>query len=60
MCLRAVAALSSHHYRERSRGEEGLGAHAVSSYGPEGMLQEGFLSHFLRLLLHLILFEDFR
>ncbi|CAA6673264.1 unnamed protein product [Spirodela intermedia] len=59
MCLRAVAALSSHHYRERSRGQEGLGAYAVSSYGPEGTLQEGFLSHFLRLLLHLILFEDF-
>ncbi|XP_078429331.1 exportin-4 protein isoform X2 [Wolffia australiana] len=58
MCLRSVAALSTNHYTERAGGREGLGAYALTVYGSEGGLQEGFMCHFLRLLLQLILFED--
>uniref|UniRef100_A0A1D1XQV5 Exportin-4 n=1 Tax=Anthurium amnicola TaxID=1678845 RepID=A0A1D1XQV5_9ARAE len=59
MCLRAVNALASHHYKERTKGNEGLGAYAMGVYGPDGKWQEGFLGYFLQLLLQLLLFEDF-
>ncbi|XP_020259813.1 exportin-4 isoform X1 [Asparagus officinalis] len=60
MCLRAVNALASYHYKERVAGKGGLGAHAIVSQGSNGKLQESIVSHFLRLLLQLLLFEDFR
>lgn len=59
-CLRAVNALASYHYKERNAGNEGLGAQATGSHGSNGKLQDSILSHFLRLLLQLLLFEDFR
>lgn len=57
MCLRAVYALASYHYKRRNAGREGLGAHAIDS---QGTVQESILRHFLRMLLQLLLFEDFR
>lgn len=60
MCLGAVSALASYHYKERIAGKEGLGAHVVSSQQSNGESHENILRHFLQLLLHLLLFEDFR
>lgn len=60
MCLRAINALASYHYREQAVGKEGLAAHIGDSQGSNGRLQENILSHFLRLLLQIILHEDFR
>ncbi|KAK8956358.1 hypothetical protein KSP40_PGU008631 [Platanthera guangdongensis] len=60
MCLRAINALASYHYREKIAGREGLAAHIVDSQGSNGRLQENILRHFLRFLLQLILHDDFR
>ncbi|KAJ0967573.1 hypothetical protein J5N97_024490 [Dioscorea zingiberensis] len=60
MCLRAVDALASYHFKEKIAGKEGLGARAIDSHGTNGELQESILKHFLRMLLQLLLFEDFR
>lgn len=60
MCLRAINALASFLYRDKTAGREGLVARTVDSKGSNGELQENISSHFLRLLLQLILFEDFR
>lgn len=59
-CLRAVDALVSYHFKSRVKGEEGLGAYAIDCQGTNGELQESILKHFLRILLQLLLFEDFR
>ncbi|XP_077228967.1 exportin-4 protein isoform X3 [Tasmannia lanceolata] len=59
VCLSALNALASYHYKERSIGKEGLGAHAEGFEDPNGKLQEGILSRFLQSLLHLLLFEDY-
>nr|XP_010934314.3 LOW QUALITY PROTEIN: exportin-4-like [Elaeis guineensis] len=59
-CLSAVNALASYHYKERNAGKEGLGAQTTDSHGLNGNLQDSILSHFLKLLLQLLLFEDFR
>ncbi|KAH7691116.1 Nuclear transport receptor exportin 4 (importin beta superfamily) domain-containing protein [Dioscorea alata] len=59
-CLRAVDALVSYHFKSRVKGEEGLGAYAIDSQGTNGELQESILKRFLRILLQLLLFEDFR
>ncbi|MQL87164.1 hypothetical protein Taro_019699, partial [Colocasia esculenta] len=59
MCLRAINALASYRYREMTMGKKGIGAHGVGVHGPDGKLQEGFLAHFLHLLLELLLFGDF-
>ncbi|KAF6154762.1 hypothetical protein GIB67_032374 [Kingdonia uniflora] len=54
MCLGALNALASYHYKERAAGKAGLGSHAQT-----GKSQEGVLSRFLQSLLHLLLFEDY-
>ncbi|GER48788.1 exportin-4 [Striga asiatica] len=59
LCLRAVKALASYHYKDRGAGKVGLGSHATSYKGPDGKFHEGILSRFLRSLLQLLLFEDY-
>ncbi|XP_021888651.1 exportin-4 isoform X1 [Carica papaya] len=59
MCLRALKALASYHYKETSGGKMGLGSHAAGLTDPNGNLQEGIMSRFLRSLLQLLLFEDY-
>ncbi|KAM7250286.1 hypothetical protein ACFE04_022169 [Oxalis oulophora] len=58
-CLRALKALASYHYKETTTGKIGLGMHASSLKDPNGNLQAGILSEFLRSLLQLLLFEDY-
>lgn len=60
MCLRALKALASYHYTETVCGKTGLGLHIAGLKDPGGNLQEGILSRFLRSLLQLLLFEDYR
>lgn len=60
MCLRALKALASYHLKETGVGKVGLGSHASDYNDPNGNLQEGILSQFLRLLLQFLLFEDYR
>ncbi|XP_022746625.1 exportin-4-like isoform X2 [Durio zibethinus] len=55
MCLGALKALASYHYRETCAGKTGLGSHAAG----QGNLPEGIFSQFLRSLLQLLLFEDY-
>ncbi|XWS42578.1 hypothetical protein CRYUN_Cryun16bG0026300 [Craigia yunnanensis] len=55
MCLGALKALASYHYREMCAGKTGLGLHAAG----QGNLSEGIFSRFLRSLLQLLLFEDY-
>ncbi|XVF06407.1 hypothetical protein REPUB_Repub06bG0046100 [Reevesia pubescens] len=55
MCLGALKALASYHYREMCAGKTGLVSHAAG----EGNLPEGIFSRFLRSLLQLLLFEDY-
>ncbi|KAK6911324.1 Exportin-1, C-terminal [Dillenia turbinata] len=59
MCLRALKALASYHYKETSVGKVGLGARAAGSKDQSGQMSEGIFSQFLRTLLHLVLFEDY-
>ncbi|KAF8017869.1 hypothetical protein BT93_H2928 [Corymbia citriodora subsp. variegata] len=59
MCLRALRALASYHYKETASGKMGLGSHASSLRNPKGELQEGIFSRFLRKTLQLLLFEDY-
>ncbi|XP_050223404.1 uncharacterized protein LOC126673345 [Mercurialis annua] len=59
MVLRALKALASFHYKETRAGKVGLGSQATGIKDPQGNLQEGILSRFLRLLLHWLLFEDY-
>jgi hypothetical protein len=59
-CLTAVNALASYHFKERIGGRGGLSSQLMESEGSNGKLQESISSHFLRLLLQLLLFEDFR
>ncbi|OMO96138.1 Armadillo-type [Corchorus olitorius] len=54
MCLGALKALASYHYREVCAGKTGLGSHAAG-----GNIAEGIFSRFLRSLLQLLLFEDY-
>ncbi|XP_042518028.1 exportin-4 isoform X7 [Macadamia integrifolia] len=58
MCLRALNALASYHYKETGAGKEGLGSHVAGMMALGGKLQEGILSRFLRVLLELLLFEE--
>lgn len=60
MCLRALKALASYHYKETGAGKVGLGSQATIYKDADGKLQDGILSRFLRLLLQLLLFEDVR
>lgn len=59
MCLRALKALASYHYKETGASKAGLGSNATCYKDPEGNLQEGILSRFLRSLLQFLLFEDY-
>ncbi|PNY17932.1 exportin-4-like protein [Trifolium pratense] len=59
-CLRALQALASYHYKETGTGNIGLGAHAMGLKDASGEVQEGLLSRFLRSLLQLLFFEDYR
>jgi hypothetical protein len=59
-CLRALQALACYHYKETSNGNIGLGAHAMGLKDSSGEVQEGLLSRFLRSLLQLLFFEDYR
>ncbi|XP_031282100.1 exportin-4 [Pistacia vera] len=59
MCLRALKALASFHYKEMSASKVGLGALAAGLKDSNGNPQEGILSQFLRSLLQLLLFEDY-
>ncbi|KAG0452957.1 hypothetical protein HPP92_025621 [Vanilla planifolia] len=60
MCLRAINALASYHFREQAVGRGGLPTHMVDSSCPDWRIQENICSHFLRLLVQLVLYEDFR
>lgn len=60
MCLRAVDALASYHYKEKTTGKGGLGAHAIDFQGSNGKVQETITRHFLHMLMQALLFEDFR
>ncbi|XP_022719062.1 exportin-4-like isoform X4 [Durio zibethinus] len=55
MCLGALKALASYHYRKMCAGKTGLGSHAAG----HGNFPEGIFSRFLRSLLQLLLFEDY-
>ncbi|KAG6737412.1 hypothetical protein POTOM_058932 [Populus tomentosa] len=59
MCLSALKALASYHYKERGAGKTGLGSHASGVEDSSGNMQEGILSRFLQLLMQLLLFEDY-
>ncbi|XP_038715218.1 exportin-4 [Tripterygium wilfordii] len=59
MCLRALKALASYHYKEMGAGKVGLGSNATVVKDANRNLQEGLLGRFLRLLLQLLLFEDY-
>ncbi|KAK2968305.1 hypothetical protein RJ640_016237 [Escallonia rubra] len=59
MCLRALKALASYHYKEISASKVGLGLHATAYKDPDGNLQDGILSRFLRSLLQFLLFDDY-
>lgn len=60
MCLRALRALASYHYKETGAGKVGLAAQAAGINNSNGNPEEGVLSRFLRSLLQLLLFEDYR
>ncbi|GAV82986.1 LOW QUALITY PROTEIN: JmjC domain-containing protein/JmjN domain-containing protein/zf-C5HC2 domain-containing protein/FYRN domain-containing protein/FYRC domain-containing protein/CRM1_C domain-containing protein [Cephalotus follicularis] len=59
MCLRALKALASYHYKETCAGKLGLGLHVTGHKDSNGHSQEGFLSRYLRSLLQLLFFEDY-
>ncbi|ONM05841.1 Exportin-4 [Zea mays] len=59
-CLAAVNALASYNFKERLGGRGRLNSQLMESEGSNGKLQESISSHFLRLLLQILLFEDFR
>lgn len=59
MCLSALKALASYHYKETVAGKTGLGSHASGVEDSSGNMQEGILSRFLQLLMQLLLFEDY-
>ncbi|KAL6581172.1 hypothetical protein OROMI_007095 [Orobanche minor] len=60
LCLRALKALASHHYKDRGPGKVGVGSHSTSYKELDGKSREGILGRFLHSLLQLLLFEDYR
>ena len=58
--LTGVNALASYHFKEIIGGTGELSSQLMEFEGSNGKLQESISSHFLRLLLQLLLFEDFR
>lgn len=59
MCLRALKALASYHFKETASGKVGFGSHASGYKDLNGKTQEGILSQFTQLLLQFLLFEDY-
>ncbi|KAL8109068.1 hypothetical protein AgCh_025241 [Apium graveolens] len=59
MCLRALKALASYHFKETASGKVGFGPHASGYKDLNGKMQEGILSQFTQLLLQFLLFEDY-
>ncbi|PIA36376.1 hypothetical protein AQUCO_03400340v1 [Aquilegia coerulea] len=59
MCLGALNALASYHYKERVAGREGFGSDASAIKDMNGRPQDNMLSRFLQSLLQLLLFEDY-
>ncbi|KAJ8760582.1 hypothetical protein K2173_015249 [Erythroxylum novogranatense] len=59
MCLKALKALACYHFKETGAGRIGLGAHATGVEDTHGNLQEGVFCRFLKLLLQLLLFDDY-
>lgn len=59
-CLSALRALASYHYKEIGAGKAGLGSYAAGYKDADGNIQEGILCQFLRSLLQMLLFEDYR
>lgn len=59
MCLRALKALASYHFKETASGKVGFGSHASGYKDLNGKMQEGILSQFTQLLLQFLLFEDY-
>lgn len=60
MCLRALRALASYHYRETAAGKVGLGSHASDPRNPSGGTENSIFGRFLRSLLQFLLLEDYR
>lgn len=60
MSLTALNAVAFYHYQAICSQQEGLGLHAVTKPGANGVIEEGVLSHFLRAVLQYLLFEDYR
>ncbi|KAL3681977.1 hypothetical protein R1sor_024933 [Riccia sorocarpa] len=59
MSLTALNAIAFYHYQAVCRGQEGLGEHALSTTGPDGVVKDGVLAHFLRSVMQFLLFEDY-
>ncbi|KAL2619846.1 hypothetical protein R1flu_000051 [Riccia fluitans] len=59
MSLTALNAIAFYHYQAACRGQEGLGEHALSTTGPDGVIKDGVLAHFLRSVMQFLLFEDY-
>ncbi|XP_051116281.1 uncharacterized protein LOC127241331 isoform X2 [Andrographis paniculata] len=59
LCLQAIKALASFHYKEVSAGKVGLGSNTTSCKDTDGRIHEGILSQFLRKLLQLLLFDEY-
>lgn len=60
MCLRTLKELACYHHKEAGSGRVGLGSHAAGFRDPDGNFHDGILGQFLRSLLQLLLFEDYR
>nr|XP_027104621.1 exportin-4-like isoform X1 [Coffea arabica] len=59
LCLRALKALSSYHYKETGAGKSGLGSYASGYEDLAGNSQEGILGRFLHSLLQFLVFGDY-
>lgn len=62
MCLKALKSLASYHLKEIGAGKIGLGSQVITRKDASDgeAVQEGVLSGFLKSLLQLLLFEDYR
>lgn len=60
MCLKALNSLATYHLKEIAAGNLGLGSQVITRKDVGEAVQEGVLSGFLKSLLQLLLFEDYR
>lgn len=60
MCLKALKSLASYHLKEIAAGNLGLDSQVITRKDVGEAVQEGVLSGFLKSLLQLLLFEDYR